>query len=113
MLLNDNIQIVLTKFTVNELFVHAVLSTYGSNLLLLRIDNLLLVIPLLDQVFVDDSYCGGRHLLLLLLASCGELVNHLLITVLELLVVLNFRFLVANDFLLDIIAHGQVAHVVD
>jgi hypothetical protein len=55
----------------------------------LRIDYLCLVVPLLDEVFVDNIDGAWGHLLLLFLVDAGKLVNNFFIAVLVLLSVLD------------------------
>ena len=111
LLLDDNFQVFLADLTIGVLLKHTVLALDIGDLALLLIDNLLLVVPLLDQVLVDHlDRCRG-HLLLLLSRSRGELVDDLLVALLELLVVLNLRIEVLDNLLLDLIAHGKVALV--
>ena len=111
LLLNDNFQVIFADLTISVLLQHSVLALDIGDLALLLIDDLLLVVPLLDQVLVDHlDRCRG-HLLLLLSRSGGELVDDLLVALLELLVVLNLRIKILDNLLLDLIAHGEVALV--
>lgn len=64
-LVNDDFEVTFADLAVAEFFVHAVLVLHVPYLLRLLIELLLLVIPLLEEVFVDYSHRLWSHTFLL------------------------------------------------
>ena len=88
-LFDDEAEVALADLAVTVLLVDRVLCFHCAKLPVLRVNYLRLVVPLLDEVFVDYVDGARGHLLLIFLIDAGKLVDDFFIAVLELVSVLN------------------------
>ena len=84
-----------------------------GNDFLLFVDDLLLVVSLFQEVFVDDCDRALCHLLLILFVCFGELVHDLLVAILDVPLVVDLRVKVFDESLLDVIGHRKVLDIID
>lgn len=104
-LLDDRREVALADLAVDELLLDAHRVLTSAQLACLRIELLLFVVALLEQVFVDDFDRLRRHLLLLLAVRLGQVVDDLLVPVLELARLIDLGVQVLDHLLLNIARH--------
>lgn len=97
-LFNDEPQIMLADLALCKFFEHTVLVLDASHFSVLLVKQLLPVVPLLEQVLVDDLDSRLSHIFLLLFVGFSKLVYNLFVPVFELTRMINLRIQI-NDHL--------------